>query len=166
MSLDSSTAPTSIDASALINCLVSIGTRVNASGSAAVKSLRMNYLEARVVCAIRQPPARNAAALSKELGVDPAAISRTLKALKELGAVTASPERRLLRLTESGAKLYASVAVLVDEHDQRLMSPLTIRERIQLLEYLRRLKRALPALSAAIEEQNAMRSTTNDVETA
>jgi DNA-binding MarR family transcriptional regulator len=161
-----STDPTSIDASALINCLVSVGIRVNASGSAAVKSLRVSYLAARVLCAVHQPPSRHAAAIAKELGVDPAAISRTLKELKELGLVKASSERRLLRLTEAGARLYASVSVLVDEHNQRVMSVLTIRERIQLLEYLRRLKQALPALGVTIDEQNAVRSTTHDAETA
>jgi DNA-binding MarR family transcriptional regulator len=136
------------DLSALINCLVSLGNRVSNGGSTAMASLNLGFVEARIVHAVGQQGGRHSAAIAKELGVDPGAFSRNLKALRETGVIHMDSLRRLA-LTEEGRKLYASVSAILIERHQRLLSALTIRESIQLLDYLRRLLTTLPALSEA-----------------
>jgi DNA-binding MarR family transcriptional regulator len=122
--------------------------RLVATASATYSRLGVGSLEAKAVAAIGDGEASNGAQLSKVLGVDPAAISRTLKALLKAGAVDRSVDAgSRLSLTAKGEVLYEQIMLVAEERMRRLIGNLSPADQALLLSYLDRLWANMPELS-------------------
>jgi DNA-binding MarR family transcriptional regulator len=122
--------------------------RLVATASATYGRLGIGSLEAKVLAAIGDGAACNGAQLSKALGVDPAAISRTLKALLQTGAVDRSPDvGSRLSLTARGAALHGQIRLVSEERNRRMVGDLSPADQALLVGYLERLWANMPELA-------------------
>jgi DNA-binding MarR family transcriptional regulator len=114
--------------------------RLVATASATYSRLGVGSLEAKALAAIGNGEACNGAQLSKVLGVDPAAISRTVKGLLRAGAVERSLEAgSRLSLTARGKVLHGQIRLIAEERMRRLIGDLSPADQALLLSYLERL---------------------------
>jgi DNA-binding MarR family transcriptional regulator len=114
--------------------------RLVATASATYGRLGLGSLEAKVIGAIGDGAACNGATLSKVLGVDPAAISRTVKTLLKAEAIDRSIDAgSRLSLTAKGEGLHRQINLIAEERMRRLVGDLSAADQAQLLSYLERL---------------------------
>ena len=88
------------------------------------------------------------ARISNSTGVDKAAVSRSLRDLREAGLVEASaatPGRRrsVVALTAEGVALHDRLVVVAKEREGRLLEGFSAQERVQLLAFIERMQAAL-----------------------
>jgi DNA-binding MarR family transcriptional regulator len=122
--------------------------RLVATASATYGRLGVGSLEAKVLAAIGDGAASNGAQLSKTLGVDPAAISRTLKALLKAGSVDRSPGAgSRLSLTARGQALCRQIRLVSEERNRRMVGDLSPADQALLVGYLERLWANMPELA-------------------
>jgi DNA-binding MarR family transcriptional regulator len=122
--------------------------RLVATASATYGRLGVGSLEAKVLRAIGGGEACNGAQLSKVLGVDPAAISRTVKTLLKAGAIDRSIDvGSRLSLTAKGEGLRQQILVIAEERMRRLIGDLSPADEALLLSYLDRLLANMPELA-------------------
>ena len=105
-------------------------------------------LEAKVVELIGDGMAPSGADIAKTLGIDPAAISRTLKTLVERGAVVRTSETgNRIALTPRGEALCRSIRIVSQERMRRLVGGLSPDEQTLLETYLERVWANTPELA-------------------
>jgi DNA-binding MarR family transcriptional regulator len=134
-----------------------LGNRMISSATAAYGEIALGFVDARVIYALGRVPGSNAAAIATKLGVDPAAISRTLKGLRKRQLVALDAERSL-SLTEQGWAVWQDIAEISEERYRRLTDGFTDQERRELLGYLDRMQRNMPKVSGLGEEMHDSRA--------
>lgn len=113
--------------------------RLVATASATYARLGVGSLEAKVVELIGDGMTSSGADIAKVLGIDPAAISRTLKTLVERGAVVRSAEGGVvIALTPRGEVLCRSIRSVSSERMRRLLQGISPSEQALLESYLER----------------------------
>jgi len=122
--------------------------RLVATASATYARLGVGSLEAKVLAAIGDGAASTGAQLSRTLGVDPAAVSRTLKALLQAGAVDRSLDVGSgLSLTAKGEALCRAIRLVSEERNRRMIGDLSPADQALLVAYLERLWANMPELA-------------------
>ncbi|MDB5459489.1 MAG: MarR family transcriptional regulator, partial [Caulobacteraceae bacterium] len=122
--------------------------RMVATASATYARLGLGSLEAKALLLLGDDGPATGSQISKSLGVDPAAISRTLRTLLETGAVSRSSEGSMrLSLTPRGEGLCEQIRIVAEERNRRLLGDLTAGEQALLLGYLERLWENMPELA-------------------
>ncbi len=111
--------------------------RMVATASSTYARLGVGSLEARVLELIGDRPAIKGADISRALGIDPAAVSRTVRTLAERGAISRCGSR--VTLTDRGEGLCEAVRALSRERNRRMMEGLSEAEQALLEQYLERL---------------------------
>ncbi len=135
-----------------------IGIIANQWSRSASTHYRRNFgigiVEWRLMVVLAAAPWITAAQVDEMIGMDKAAVSRSVRELQKLGAVTlrpdeADPRRREMALTEAGRALYDRVVVAAIERERRALSCLTPEECQVLVDLLGRLQRNMAAIDAA-----------------
>jgi DNA-binding MarR family transcriptional regulator len=135
--------------------LGSLAGHVVSTASATYARIGIGSVEAKVLFVLDEGP-MTAARISKLLGMDRAAISRTVKALvarglldRSLGSVAS------LSLTPRGVIMHGAVRCISEERERRLLTRFTEAERSLLIDYLARLAVNVPDLSNLADEMAA-----------
>jgi DNA-binding MarR family transcriptional regulator len=137
-----------------------IATRVNwlssklvTTATATFGELGLGYLNARIVLALGRRPQITAARLAELLGVDPAAVSRSLRDLKAQKLVEESPGPvRSLSLTPAGAAIRDKVEILSAAREQRMLRGFSEDEADRLMDFLERMLSHMDDVAALAEE--------------
>jgi DNA-binding MarR family transcriptional regulator len=140
-----------------------IATRVNwlssklvTTATATFGELGLGYLNARIVLALGRRPQITAARLAEVLGVDPAAVSRSLRDLKANKLVDESPGPvRSLSLTADGVDMRGRVEKLSEAREQRMLKGFSPEESDRLMDYLERMLSHMDDVAALAEEMPA-----------
>ena len=132
--------------------LGSLAGHVVTSASATYARIGIGSVEAKVLFVLDAGP-MTAAKISKALGMDRAAISRTVKALVARGLLdrSAGPVADL-SLTPRGVIMHGAVRCISEERERRLLSNFSEAERVTLVNYLSRLAVNVPDLSKLADE--------------
>lgn len=141
----------------------SVGTKISArlgslagavvtTASATYARIGIGSVEAKVLFILDEGP-MTAARISKALGMDRAAISRTVKALvaRRLLERSHGPVATL-SLTPKGLIMHGAVKCISEERERRLLTNFSDGERVQLVNYLQRLAVNVPDLSKLADE--------------
>jgi DNA-binding MarR family transcriptional regulator len=127
--------------------LGSLAGHVVTTASATYARIGIGSVEAKVLFVLDEGP-MSAASVAKRLGVDRAAVSRTVKALMARGMLDRSTAvGAALSLTPRGHAMHQAVRCLSDERERRLLARFTDAERAMLTDYLARLELNVPALA-------------------
>jgi DNA-binding MarR family transcriptional regulator len=137
-----------------------IATRVNwlssklvTTATATFGELGLGYLNARIVLALGRRPQITAARLAEVLGVDPAAVSRSLRDLKAQKLVEESPGPvRSLSLTPGGTDMRDKVEKLSEAREKRMLRGFSEEEADRLMDYLERMLSHMDEVAALAEE--------------
>ena len=131
-----------------------IATKLTASGSAAYRArFDLNITEFRVLAMLAVEPDILGRRFTEVMGLDPGATSRTLKALEARGLVTGRaddrhPAYRRWSLTAAGAALQDRAVPVALERARVLLQDFSAEEEAQLVDFLRRMLRRMPDVSA------------------
>ena len=132
--------------------LVFIANRLTSSGSATYRRrFGIGIVDFRVMAMLSIEPGVSGARICEVIGLDKAAVSRTLKTLEERGYVTALPGQaraRTVTLTPAGEALYQRAWKMAQWREAKLLSLLSPTEQ----ETLRSLLRTLLAGTALLAE--------------
>ncbi len=132
--------------------LGSLAGHIVTSASATYARIGIGSVEAKVLFILDESP-MTAARISKALGMDRAAISRTVKALMARGLLDKSTGLvASLSLTARGKIMHSAVRCLSEERERRLLSHFSEAERAALIGYLSRLAVNVPDLSRLADE--------------
>jgi DNA-binding MarR family transcriptional regulator len=132
--------------------LGSLAGHVVTTASATYARIGIGSVEAKVLFVLDEGP-MTAAKISKILGMDRAAISRTVKALVARGLLDRSTGSvAALSLTPSGQEMHGAVRRIAEERERRLLAHFTADERAILMDYLARLAVNVPDLSKLADE--------------
>ena len=117
-----------------------LGNRLVTTASATYGQIGLGFLHARLLNLLGRRPDITAARISDILGVDAAAVSRAVKALKgrKLISEAAGPVRSL-SLTDEGLRLSGLTETIADAREQHLLRGFTAAETEQLASLLNRL---------------------------
>lgn len=137
-----------------------IATRVNwlssklvTTATATFGELGLGYLNARIVLALGRRPQITAARLAEVLGVDPAAVSRSLRDLKAQKLVEEAPGPvRSLSLTADGSDMRDKVERLSAAREQRMLRGFSEDEADRLMDFLERMLSHMDDVAALAEE--------------
>lgn len=114
------------------------------------KALGIGLTEWRVVCNLGAEPGLSAARIAEISGVDKSVVSRAVGELERQKLVTATEEQKgrqtALRLTEAGRALHDRGVRRADGRELRLLYGFSPNERVQLIEFLKRLNANLEYL--------------------
>jgi DNA-binding MarR family transcriptional regulator len=140
-----------------------IATRVNwlssklvTTATATFGELGLGYLNARIVLALGRRPQITAARLAELLGVDPAAVSRSLRDLKTQKLVEESPGPvRSLSLTPAGTEMRDKVEMVSAAREQRMLRGFSEDEADRLMDFLERMLSHMDEVAALAEEMPA-----------
>lgn len=115
------------------------------SSLAYTQKFGIGMMEWRVISVLSDHPASSVQTLSDILGLDKAAVSRTIKKLqeKEYVLVEGHPEDKriyVINLTESGHSLYEAASEFAIEREQLLLSDLDDDQKNSLFEILKILR--------------------------
>lgn len=131
--------------------LGALAGRMTATASATFARLGLGSIEARVLLALAGGP-QSSAKIGNALGVDRAAVSRSVQALVERDLVFKFDGReRAVHLTQDGQDLVKSISRVSAEREKRLLAGLSDREAAALLELLGRLMLNVPDLAELAE---------------
>lgn len=142
--------------------LIALATRLSATASATFARMGLGSIEARVLTALADD-AQTSAQISKVIGVDRAAVCRSVQALIDRDLVTKLDGRaRLISLTGHGRALIADIERVSCEREQRLFAGFGDMERVAVLAFLGRLMLNVPDLIELAESGvfQALRSLT------
>ncbi|MDB5458654.1 MAG: MarR family transcriptional regulator [Caulobacteraceae bacterium] len=132
--------------------LGSLAGHVVTTASATYARIGIGSVEAKVLFVLDEGP-MTAARISKCLGMDRAAISRTVKALVARGLLDRSTGSVAdLSLTPKGMGMHGAVRRISEERERRLLARFTEVERAQLVDYLARLAVNVPELSKLADQ--------------
>lgn len=132
-----------------------IGNRWSRSSSSLyLKRFGIGIVEWRLMVLLAIEPWIQASRVDEVIGLDKAAVSRSLRLLEKRGlAVTrpnsVDPRRREMALTSSGRQLHDEVAALALARERNLLAGLSSREKDLLLGLLGRLQENLAILDGA-----------------
>jgi DNA-binding MarR family transcriptional regulator len=130
----------------------SLAGSVVTTASATYARIGIGSVEAKVLFVLDERP-MTAARISKLLGMDRAAISRTVQALVARGMLNRSPGPvASLSLTPRGVIMHGAVRCISEERERRLLARFTDEERSLLVDYLARLAVNVPDLSRLADE--------------
>jgi DNA-binding MarR family transcriptional regulator len=117
-----------------------LGNRLVTTASATYGQIGLGFLHARLLYLLQRRPDITAARISDIIGVDAAAVSRAVKALRarKLIRQAAGPVRSL-SLTDEGRRLSGLIETIADEREQRLLRGFSAGETEQLLSLLNRM---------------------------
>jgi len=112
--------------------------------------------EWRIMVRLATEPWCTPQALGRWIGLDKAAISRSIKSMERRALVAVRPHPSdnrsyVLALTEMGRRLHDRVIRVAFEREERLLSCLTLREREHLVDMLIRMRRCLAFVNGPIE---------------
>jgi DNA-binding MarR family transcriptional regulator len=117
-----------------------LGNRLVTTASATYGQIGLGFLHARLLYLLGRRPDITAARISEIVGVDAAAVSRAVKALKARKLITeASGPIRSLSLTDEGRVLSGLTETIADKREQRLLRGFNDAEAKQLLSLLNRM---------------------------
>lgn len=126
--------------------LIDLATRMSSTASATYARIGLGSIEARVLTVIATE-AQTSAQISKLIGVDRAAVCRSVQALQERDLVVKMDGRtRLVSLTEDGAALIEAIDALAAERERRLLASLGPAEAEAVLAFLGRFMLNVPEL--------------------
>lgn len=126
--------------------LIDLATRMSSTASATYARIGLGSIEARVLTVIATE-AQTSAQISKLIGVDRAAVCRSVQALQERDLVLKMDGRtRLVSLTDEGAALIEAISALSAERERRLLASLRPEEAEGVLAFLGRLMLNIPEL--------------------
>lgn len=113
----------------------------------------IGIVEWRLMGLLAVEPWITAARVDAVIGMDKAAVSRSVRELVKRGIVAlrpdeADPRRREMALTREGRGLYDRVARVALERERRMLSCLSAAEREVLIGLLGRIGRNMPAIDA------------------
>jgi DNA-binding MarR family transcriptional regulator len=132
--------------------LGSLAGCVVTTASATYARIGIGSVEAKVLFVLDEGP-MTAARISRLLGMDRAAISRTVQALEARGLLDRSPGPvASLSLTPKGVIMHGAVRCISEERERRLLARFTDEERARLVDYLARLAINVPDLSKLADE--------------
>jgi len=137
--------------------LVSISDRLTSTSSKIYrKHFRVGITEWRIMARLAIEPWSTPQAIGQLIGLDKAAVSRSVRAMEErlLVEVRSHPSDNrsyLLALTGPGRQLHNRILRVAFEREERLLSCLTGRERDQFIDMLNRLQHCLPFVNGPIE---------------
>lgn len=135
----------------------SLSNQLVASATQTYDKLGLGFLRARLIYLLGRRPGVNGATASAIAEVDPAAVSRALKALVEDGLVTAGKRpQRALSLTAQGRALLTGVNALSDERERRLLQDFSDDEAALLLDFLTRMLANAEAVARIASEADAV----------
>ena len=126
--------------------LIDLATRMSSTASATYARIGLGSIEARVLTVIATE-AQTSAQISKLIGVDRAAVCRSVQALQERDLVLKMDGRtRLVSLTDEGAALIEAIDALSAERERRLLASLRPEETEAVLAFLGRFMLNVPEL--------------------
>jgi DNA-binding MarR family transcriptional regulator len=107
--------------------------------------------EWRVMSQLAIEPGIPAQRICEVIALDKGAVSRSAAALVAAGHVAERPDtrdarRQLLELTASGYALHDQLIALATAREQLMLEGFSPQERLQLIDFLRRMQARLPAL--------------------
>lgn len=134
-----------------------LGNRLVTTASATYGQIGLGFLDARMLDLLGRRPNITAARVSEILGVDAAAISRAVKALKARKLIAeASGSTRSLSLTKEGQALCDLTETIADEREMRLLRGFSDAEAEQLLSLLNRMLDNMGEVALLAEQAPAM----------
>ena len=131
-----------------------ISNRLVAGVAASVRDFAdLSVNEARIVLLINAGGVDTAAEAMRLIGIDQAAISRSIRRLIERGFVVSTPDkqhakRNILSLTAEGGRYAVALGLLNEKREDRLLSVLTDAERAFFLDILGRVLGNVEAANA------------------
>jgi DNA-binding MarR family transcriptional regulator len=136
---------------AILSLIHGISNRMAASGTTAYARFDLGLLEARILYVVPRSPPMPSSKLSVTLGVDPAAISRSVARLGKQQLITKAPgPRRNLTLTPAGLSLADTVAAVFEERAIQLVSEVADQDLDQMQQILERLQCNLARVAAVM----------------
>lgn len=115
------------------------------SSAAYTQNFGIGMMEWRVISVLSSSPNSSLQSISDILGLDKAAVSRTVKKLEEkkyisIGGDTTDKRVYVINLTESGQQLYEIAADFAIDREKQLLENLTDDEKDQLFSLLKTLR--------------------------
>ena len=117
------------------------------------RAYSIGLTEWRLMWVLAIAPRITAQRASQIMGLDKAAVSRSLAALERRGLAVATPDpsdsrRRIIELSARGRELHGQIMVIAKERERRLLAPFTKHEARLLAELLRRMHANAPNVNA------------------
>lgn len=128
----------------------------NSASNVYRKNFGVGVIEWRCMGLIAIEPWVSPNRICQVIGLDKAAVSRSIRALEEMELVevrSSAHRRRFLEvaLTEKGCRLYDRLMQVACERERRLLADLTPEELELLINMLNRLHRQIPAVNEPID---------------
>jgi DNA-binding MarR family transcriptional regulator len=146
-----------IDHDEMVSALVhNLSTRLTSGASLQYRRrFGLGMTEWRMMALLAKEPWITPHRICQVIGMDKAAVSRTMRALERRDLIAIRPHNTRTRsvelaLTDSGVALHNHVVLTSLERERRLVAGLTVAEATVLVELLRRLHRAVPAVNAPV----------------
>lgn len=134
-----------------------VANRLSSSGSATYRSrFNIGIMDFRVLAMLSVESGICGARIAEVVGLDKAAVSRTLRSLKRRGLVSIVPgvgRNRMAALTPKGEDLFRRAHDMARQRERLLLSTFSADERETLVDFLHRLLAAAPALKQFIVEK-------------
>jgi DNA-binding MarR family transcriptional regulator len=131
--------------------LTFVANRLTNSGSATYRKLfGVGMMDFRVLAMLSVEPGVSGARIARVIGLDQAAVSRTLRSLEDRGLVTATPaggRSRATVMTAKGREVYDAAWEVAKRREALLLEGLSEEEQALLRTLLRRLLLATPRLT-------------------
>ncbi len=137
--------------------LVKISDRLTSGSSRTYRqNFRVGITEWRIMARLAIEPWSPPQAIGQLVGLDKAAVSRSIRVLERRMLVEVRPHPSdnrsyVLALTQTGRRLHNRILRVALEREERLLSCLTMQERDQFIDMLNRLQRRLPLVDGPIE---------------
>ena len=129
-----------------------LAQKISATASASYRPrFGVGVTDWRIMALLAAEPWIAPVRIAESTGLDKAAVSRSLRDLREAGLVEASGEaparrRSVLALTPEGLKLHDELAAAARERERRLLEGFSAPERAHLQDYIGRMLRTIDEL--------------------
>jgi DNA-binding MarR family transcriptional regulator len=129
-----------------------LAQKISATASASYRPrFGVGVTDWRIMALLAAEPWIAPVRIAESTGLDKAAVSRSLRDLREAGLVEASGEgparrRSVLALTPEGLRLHDELAAAARERERRLLEGFSGPERARLQDYIGRMLRAIDEL--------------------
>jgi DNA-binding MarR family transcriptional regulator len=148
-----------IDHDELVSALLhNLSTRLTSGASMLYRHrFGLGMTEWRMMALLAKEPWITPQRICQVIGMDKAAVSRTMRVLERRSLVAIRPHNTRTRsvelaLTDTGVALHNRIVVISLERERRLVSSLSDAETASLVEMLRRLHRAVPKVNAPVAD--------------
>jgi DNA-binding MarR family transcriptional regulator len=146
-------SPSALDLRAFTPAAITLlAQKISATASASYRPrFGVGVTDWRIMALLAAEPWIAPVRIAESTGLDKAAVSRSLRDLREARLVEASGEapprrRSVLALTPEGLRLHDELAAAARERERRLLEDFTAPERAQLQDYIGRMLRAIEEL--------------------